>query len=412
MPQAGAPITILIPTRERADVLPYALATCTAQKDPDLRILVSDNASTDGTPALVAAAAAADPRVRSIRAPHRLGMSEHWEFALSHVTEGWVAVLGDDDGLMPGAVPSLRAALERHPDLEAISWPYSFYCYPDPSRPEASGLLALGQEPAEEVRDGLLWLGKLADFRSAYYTELPMAYHGLVHTALLARIRARQPEGRLIGTRIPDVFLAVALAATCGRYLRMTTSQSLYGSSPHSNGSSSQGVGDQGIYARFERESAMGTHPRVPPMRAISTLILEALFSCRDAGLVPASTAIDVETAFTRAYLENAALPCPDPDDTVARLAAGTGQERTRDSLAALPPEERAALAVRLALSGWNPVHARVANILDEHGVRDVAGAVKIAAATYGVSANPRATWFGRVADKIGAAVRRLSGEA
>lgn len=405
----GDPITVLIPTRERADVLRYALATCSAQRDAGMRILVSDNASGDATPAVIAEAAAADSRVRGIRAPRRLGMSEHWEFALGHVTEGWVIVIGDDDGLLPDALPVLRDAVARHPDLEAVGWPYSFYVYPDPAKPAGSGLLALGDLPAEEVREGRAWLEKLAGFHSAHYTELPMAYHGMVHTRLLQRIRARMPNGQLIGTRIPDVFLAVTLAATCGRYLRLPRSQSLFGSSPHSNGSASQGQGEQQIYRQFESESSIGNHPQVPPMRAISSLILEALLTCRDAGVVPHDVVIDLETAFTRVFLENAALPLPDPDATMDRLAGGIGQEPLHRRLRSLSVSERAALAADLSGSGWTPRHSRAANILRHHGVRDVAGAVRIAAAMYAKSpeVDRRPARRGILA-RVAAAVSRL----
>jgi cellulose synthase/poly-beta-1,6-N-acetylglucosamine synthase-like glycosyltransferase len=48
------PITLIIPSRERADVLLYALKTAVAQDYANLRILVSDNASTDNTREVVA----------------------------------------------------------------------------------------------------------------------------------------------------------------------------------------------------------------------------------------------------------------------------------------------------------------------------------------------------------------------
>lgn len=375
-------ITILIPTRQRAGVLQYSLATCLAQKDRNCTILVSDNASEDETPDVIARAAARDPRVRSIRPPSRLGMTEHWEFALGHVHDGWVVIIGDDDGLMPHALPNLREAAARHPDIEAISWPYSFYIYPDPAKSVVEqGLLALGQIDGEQVRDARQWLGKLADFRSAYYVEMPMAYHGLVHTRLLERIRKQ--AGRQIGTRIPDVYLAVATASICGRYLRMPTSQSVFGSSPHSNGASSQGNGDQQIYERFKEESKIGQHPSVPSMRSISSLILEALLTCRDAGLLPHDVPIDLEAAFVRSFVENAALPQPDDAATLERLAVGIGQEETCRRMAALEPAALSELRTELAATGWTPQFRWCVNVLSSSNVQDIAGAVRIAETMY-----------------------------
>jgi len=384
---ADEQITILIPTCQRAGVLQYSLATCLAQKDHKCTILVSDNASEDETPDVIARAAAKDPRVRSIRSANRLGMSEHWEFALGHIKDGWVVIIGDDDGLLPKALPNLRQAAARHPDIEAISWPYSFYIYPNPARTALEqGLLALGQADDEHVRDARQWLGKLADFRSAYYTELPQIYHGMVHTRLLERIRRQ--VGRQIATRIPDVYLTVAVASLCGRYLRMQTSQSIFGSSANSNGASSQGIGDPRIYRRFQDDSTIVQHPSVPPMRAIGSLILEALLTCRDSGLLPHDVPIDLEAAFVRSFVENAALPQPDDAATVGRLASGIGQEQTHLRLTALEPTELSRLRKELASTGWMPIFRWSVNILATANVQDVDGAVRIAEMIY---TDPRA---------------------
>jgi len=48
-------ISIVIPTRERAETLRYALAACARIDDSQIEIVVSDNASLDDTAAVVAA---------------------------------------------------------------------------------------------------------------------------------------------------------------------------------------------------------------------------------------------------------------------------------------------------------------------------------------------------------------------
>ncbi len=83
-------LTVIVPTRERHDTLIWALKTCVTQDCDDLEILVSDNASVDETREVVASYD--DPRIRYVNPGTRLGMSEHWEFALSHVQEGYVSL--------------------------------------------------------------------------------------------------------------------------------------------------------------------------------------------------------------------------------------------------------------------------------------------------------------------------------
>jgi hypothetical protein len=375
-------ITILIPTGGRADVLPEALATCLAQEDAggSTTFLISDNASDDHTPDVVAAAMASDSRVRAIRAPHRLGMAEHWAFALDHVDEGWVMILGDDDGLLPHALPNLRWAISGHRDLEAISWPYSFFCYPDELQPATSGLLALGWQPREEVRSGLGWLKRLADFRSAYYTDLPLAYHGLLHTRLLNRIR--RAVGQPIGTRIPDVFLAVAAAAACGRYLRLTESQSLFGSSRHSIGAASQGAGDEAIYRHFEAATRAGIDVGIPRLRSISSMVLEAILVCRTVGLAPRALPIDVVTALTRVCLENAALPQPAHAGVIEALGRLLGRVDVVHAWQRMSSVERDELQRALNETGYMPLHVHREH-LDPTRVPSIRQAVGVAAAWY-----------------------------
>jgi glycosyltransferase involved in cell wall biosynthesis len=98
-------ITVIVPTRERCDVLQHCLQTLTMQDYQHLEILVSDNFSADATKEVVASAG--DPRIRYINTGRRLSMSHNWEFALSHVRDGWVTFIGDDDGLPPGAIASV-----------------------------------------------------------------------------------------------------------------------------------------------------------------------------------------------------------------------------------------------------------------------------------------------------------------
>src|SRR4051812_7279430 len=113
------PFTIVIPTRNRCDVLRSAIATAVAQSDDAVKVVVSDNASDDDTRRIVESFH--DSRVRYVNPGRSLGMTEHWEFALSHVTPGYVTVLGDDDGILPDAVQRARATIDAF-DVQAITW--------------------------------------------------------------------------------------------------------------------------------------------------------------------------------------------------------------------------------------------------------------------------------------------------
>ena len=83
-------VTILLPTRNRADTLAFALQTLLRIDDDRLEILVSDNAGEDGTRDVVLGQS--DARLRYINPGRRLAMSQHWEFALAHATGDWLGM--------------------------------------------------------------------------------------------------------------------------------------------------------------------------------------------------------------------------------------------------------------------------------------------------------------------------------
>src|SRR5438094_861105 len=95
-------ITVVIPTRERVATLRSTVATALDQRSRDLEVLVSDNASNDGTAAFIHTVA--DARLRYVNTGRRLSMSANWEFALEHVRGEYILIVGDDDALLPGAL--------------------------------------------------------------------------------------------------------------------------------------------------------------------------------------------------------------------------------------------------------------------------------------------------------------------
>jgi glycosyltransferase involved in cell wall biosynthesis len=78
-------------------MLGQALASALAQQDVDLEVVVSDNASTDHTAAVVAAHAG-NPRLRYFRNETNLGMVANWRLAIYERTRApWFVLLSDDD---------------------------------------------------------------------------------------------------------------------------------------------------------------------------------------------------------------------------------------------------------------------------------------------------------------------------
>ncbi len=106
--------TIAIPTLNRAEYLPFALRSALSQTWPDLEIIVSDNASTDGTDAMLAGIH--DARLVRFRQPVTLPVFDHWDFCLQAATGKYFLLLSDDDLLAQDAIEQMVHAFE---DAEA-----------------------------------------------------------------------------------------------------------------------------------------------------------------------------------------------------------------------------------------------------------------------------------------------------
>jgi glycosyltransferase involved in cell wall biosynthesis len=105
----------LIPTYNRADYLGQAVASALAQDYPNLEIIVHDDASTDGTQAVLRPFRR-DPRLRVITTRSNHGMLGGWNYIVKKATGKYLKFLASDDLLAPRAVTELVAALESHPE--------------------------------------------------------------------------------------------------------------------------------------------------------------------------------------------------------------------------------------------------------------------------------------------------------
>jgi GT2 family glycosyltransferase len=112
-------VTIAVPTYNRAATLQRALDSVIAQTHEDLEIVVSDNASSDATPELLADVARRDGRVRVVRQASNRGMVGNLNAVLAEARGDHVMLLADDDWMAPRCVELCLAGLDARPDAAA-----------------------------------------------------------------------------------------------------------------------------------------------------------------------------------------------------------------------------------------------------------------------------------------------------
>jgi glycosyltransferase involved in cell wall biosynthesis len=104
--------SIVIPTYNRQDLVPYAIRSVLQQTFDDYEIIVCDNFSTDNTAATVSQFK--DPRVKYIRTPQHFVIADNFEFSRKHASGQLVLMMSDDDAFVSTALETIYQEYRRH----------------------------------------------------------------------------------------------------------------------------------------------------------------------------------------------------------------------------------------------------------------------------------------------------------
>jgi hypothetical protein len=180
-------LSIIIPTRDRPQLLPRAVQSALSQTMTDLEVIVVDDASTQPVDL------AADPRLRVIRLSTSRGGAGARNVGTEAAQGRWIAYLDDDDCLLPQmAAVSLEALSQATlpPPVAVISGievvddagKILETRLPPPSRPRGCHFALEALEPGKSYntkqtlvveREAILQLGGWDEaFRSRVHTEL------------------------------------------------------------------------------------------------------------------------------------------------------------------------------------------------------------------------------------------------
>ena len=108
-------VSVVMAVYNAEDFLAEAIESVLGQTLTDFELLVVDDASTDGSPAIVERYARADRRIRAFRLARNGGTAHARNAALAHARAPLVAICDDDDRQGPQRLALQAAWLDAHP---------------------------------------------------------------------------------------------------------------------------------------------------------------------------------------------------------------------------------------------------------------------------------------------------------
>lgn len=240
--------SIVIPTRERAHLLRFALQSALAQRFDDYEVVVSDNFSSADTRRVVDEIR--DSRVCYVRTPKVLSMPENWEFALSHAKGRYITFLCDDDALVPELLPTLARVI-ADTRTEVMTWSCGGYYHsnwPEVDKQNTAIISACtGQIKRFESSDAL---------KKLYHDIWPLfAAPKMLQSCCSRQVieRVKSEVGQFFVTSCPDVSAAAFTLAATEFYIHIDRILMLSGCALESTGASQYRNRKQGAQ-EFKRQ--------------------------------------------------------------------------------------------------------------------------------------------------------------
>jgi hypothetical protein len=252
--------SVLLPTRNGGAFLRACIDSVLAQDYDDFELVISDNANTDETPAVLSDYRS-HPRVRLVRLDEAVPVTDNWNVAYRNSLGDYILMMGDDDFLLPGYFRRMDLLLERYSSPDCIVYNGYSFVAPRSIADDARSFyspqhFAFGpgfdqerplsaQEQLAIVRDMFRWTARI-----------PLN----MQTTLVARRAAERIDGGFFQPPFPDHYALNALLLMGCRWLFTPERLVIVGVSPKSfghyvySGNQNSGLAYLGIDPQFEGE--------------------------------------------------------------------------------------------------------------------------------------------------------------
>jgi glycosyltransferase involved in cell wall biosynthesis len=216
--------SVIIPTYNRARLLPFAIKSVLAQTFGDFEIVISNGGSTDNTRDVVQSFS--DPRIKYVESSDRLPVGDNYQQGLDNASGEYITFLSDDDAYAPELLHKVKEIIDSEV-ADIVGYQYCRYyhdqLYEFERNVPANSLL---------IHD---YGGGLTAFSSEEALEQSFVYNGLSDKAADPRFivpylsnatykrsifdRLRDVRANLFDFVPPDMYLATAVFYMAEKYV-------------------------------------------------------------------------------------------------------------------------------------------------------------------------------------------------
>lgn len=230
--------SVLLPTRNRLDLLSYAIETVIKQDYDNWELIVSDNCSEQDVEGYVRSLG--DERIKYFRTGTFVPVTDNWNNALKNSDGDYVIMLGDDDCLLRGYFSTLKGVIEKYKSPDLIYTSALLYAYPGvlPDNPDGflrsyslSGIFRSAKSP--------FWLGRNDAISLAESSvNFRIRFDFNMQFSLISRklINEMVKYGDFFQSPYPDYYASNAMMLKAERILILPTPLVTIGISPKSFG--------------------------------------------------------------------------------------------------------------------------------------------------------------------------------
>lgn len=226
--------SIVIPVRDRANMLRYALRSVLNQTFNDYEVVVSDNSSSDNTPDVVKEFS--DSRIRYFRTDRLLPMHENYEFVFSKAEGEWVICLTSRFVMWRNALQEIANAINKYSPA-VINWPYGLYYTDTWFEPQKHNKMVLYYPYSTKITEQSADTVLQNMFNLTYHDfNVPQPGYSAYHRNVLGKVKER--FGRIFFPPAPDRTSCVALLSCIDKFYTINAPLMLSGICAESNGGS------------------------------------------------------------------------------------------------------------------------------------------------------------------------------